>query len=182
VLNARGRAMLFEFLAYLTGLTVMALVGLAWLMHRDPFHPALYLGPMLVFLYAFLPLYLSFTQREELRGLLADGDLVYVQVLNGLGATSLCLGVLLGGAPAGRGRPALPRLPSDEFARRLAGAAVCLGLIGLAAYAYMLANVGGLAGAYGRAYGGVWADSGHVRDLQYLTIAALVLLLAALAV
>ena len=43
----------------------------------------------------------------------------------------------------------------------------------------MLANVGGLAGAYGRAYGGVWADSGHVRDLQYLTITALVLLLAA---
>jgi hypothetical protein len=73
--------MLFEFLAYLTGLTVLALVVLAWVMHRDPFHPAIYLGPMLGFLYAFLPLYLSFTQREELRGLIADRDLVYVQLL-----------------------------------------------------------------------------------------------------
>jgi hypothetical protein len=169
----------FEFLAYLTGLAVLALIALAWVMHRDPFHPVLYLGPMLVFLYAFLPLYLSFTQREELLGLLAEGDLVYVQVLNGLGAVSLCLGVLLGGAPAGGNRRSIPWLPAPAFGRRLAGAAICLGLIGLAAYAYMLANVGGLAGAYGRAYGGVWADSGHVRDLQYLTIAGLVLLLAA---
>jgi hypothetical protein len=61
----------------------------------------------------------------------------------------------------------------------LAAAAVALGLIGLAAYLYMLANVGGLGGAYGRAYGGVWADTGYVRDLQYLTVIALVLLLAA---
>jgi hypothetical protein len=171
--------MLFEFLAYLTGLTVLALLVLAWVMYRDPFHPAIYFGPMLVFLYAFVPLYLSFTQREELRGLIDDGDLVYVQSLNGLGAIALCLGVLLGGAPAGGGRAPLPWSPSEEFARRLARAAVCLGLIGLAAYAYMLANVGGFIGAYGRAYGGVWADSGHVRDLQHLTVTALVLLLVA---
>ena len=171
--------MLFEFLAYLTGLAVLALVALAWVMPRDPFHPAIYLGPMLVFLYAFLPLYLSFTQREELRGLLDDDDLVYVQTLNAFGAISLCLGVLLGGAPARAAGAVLPWLPSEEFGRRLAGAAVGLGLIGLAAYGYMLANVGGFAGAYGRAYGGVWADSGHVRDLQYLTVAALVLLLTA---
>ena len=98
-------AMLFEFFAYLTGLAVLALVVLAWVMYRDPFHPAIYFGPMLVFLYAFLPLYLSFTQREELRGLIDDGDLVYVQLLNGLGAISLCLGVLLGSAPAPGRRP-----------------------------------------------------------------------------
>ena len=73
-------AMLFEFLAYLTGLAVLALL-VARLGHAIATRsiPLIYLGPMLVFLYAFLPLYLSFTQREELRGLLADGDLVYVQ-------------------------------------------------------------------------------------------------------
>lgn len=171
--------MVFEFLAYLTGLALLALVALAWVMHRDPFHPMIYFGPMLLFLYAFLPLYLSLTQREELRDLLEVQDLIYVQSLNGLGALGLCLGILLGGAPAARGRPFGPWLPDQDFARRLAAAAKVLGLIGLAAYAYMLANVGGLAGAYGRAYGGVWADSGHVRELQYLTVAALVLLLAA---
>jgi hypothetical protein len=171
--------MLFEFTAYLTGLTVLMLVVLAWVMYRDLFHPLIYIGPMLVFLYSFLPLYLAFTQREELRGYLRDGDLIYVQALNGLGAISLCMGILLGSAPATRGRP--PRLwtPSDDVSRRLGGAAVVLGLIGLAAYVFMLAGVGGFGGAYGRAYGGVWADSGHVRDLQYLTITALVLLLAA---
>jgi hypothetical protein len=171
--------MLFECMAYLTGLAVLAFGGLAWVMHRDSFHPLIYIGPMLAFLYSFLPLYLSFTQHEELRGYLGEGDLIYVQALNALGALSLCLGILLGSAAAPGGR--LPRawLPSDRFARRLAGAAVCLGLIGLAAYLYMLINVGGLAGAYGRAYGGVWADTGYVRDLQYLTVTALVLLLAA---
>jgi hypothetical protein len=171
--------MLFEFLAYLIGLSVLALIVVAWATYRDSFHPLIYIGPMLVFLYSFLPLYLSFTQREALRGYLDDGDLVYVQILNGLGAISLCLGILLGSAPAAPGRAPAPWTPSDEGGRRLAGAAVFLGLIGLAAYLYMLANVGGFGGAYGRAYGGVWADTGYVRDLLYLTISALVLLLAA---
>lgn len=170
--------MLFEFFAYLTGLAVLAGVVLAWVIHRDSFHPLIYIGPMLVFLYSFLPLYLAITQREELRGYIGDGDLTYVQILNGLGAIGLCAGILLGSGPAMAGRPQ-PWLPSDHFSRRLAGAAVVVGLIGLAAYVYMLANVGGFGGAYGRAYGGVWADTGYIRDLQYLTITALVLLLAA---
>ena len=171
--------MLFELLAYLIGLAVLALVVVAWAIYRDCFHPLIYIGPMLVFLYSFLPLYLSFTQREALRGYLDDADLVYVQVLNGLGAISLCLGILLGSALAAGGRPPAPWTPSDDVSRRLAGGAVFLGLIGLAAYLYMLANVGGFGGAYGRAYGGVWADTGYIRDLLYLTITALVLLLAA---
>jgi hypothetical protein len=171
--------MQFEFLAYLTGLSVLALVVVAWAIYRDCFHPLVYFGPMLVFLYSFLPLYLSFTQREALRGYLADRDLVYVQIVNGLGAISLCLGILLGSAPAAGRRPPAAWSPSDDVRRRLAGAAVSLGLVGLAAYVYMLANVGGFGGAYGRAYGGVWADSGYIRDLLYLTITALVLLLAA---
>jgi hypothetical protein len=171
--------MLFEFIAYLTGLAVLTLIGLAWVMYRDSFHPVIYIGPMLVFLYSFLPLYLSLTQREELRAYLADDDLIYVQILNGLGAICLCTGILLGSGSAPGNRAPRPWLPTDEIRRRLAGAAVFLGLIGLAAYVYMLANVGGFGGAYGRAYGGVWADTGYIRDLLYLTITALVLLLAA---
>jgi hypothetical protein len=171
--------MLFEFLAYLTGLSVLALVVVAWLVYRDCFHPLMYMGPMLGFLYAFLPVYLGFTQREALRGYLDDGDLVYVQIVNGLGAVSLCLGVLLGSAPAAGSRPGAAWTSSADFSRRLAGAAVALGFVGLAAYVFMLANSGGFAGAYGRAYGGVWAETGYIRDLLYLTITALVLLLAA---
>ena len=163
--------MLFEFIAYLTGLAVLAFVVLAWVTSRDSFHPLIYIGPMLVFLYSFLPLYLALTQREELRAYLADRDLIYVQTLNCLGAVSLCLGILLGGAAATAGRPR-PGLPPEAVSRRLAGAAVLLGALGLAAYLYMLANVGGFGAAYGRAYGGVWAESGHIRDLQYLTITA----------
>ena len=117
--------------------------------------------------------------REELRGYLAEGDLVYVQVLNGLGALCLCLGILLGSAPTAASHPPRRWMPTDQVRRRLAGAAVVVGLIGLAAYVLMLANVGGFGGAYGRAYGGVWADIGYVRELQYLTITALLLLLAA---
>jgi hypothetical protein len=133
---------------------------------------------MLAFLYSFLPLYLAFTQREGLRAYLDDDDLIYVQILNGLGAISLCLGVLLGSGPAIGSRPQAWTL-QHGVRRRLAGAAVGLGLIGLAAYLYMLAHVGGFSGAYGVAYGGVWADTGYVRDLPYLTVTALLLLLAA---
>jgi oligosaccharide repeat unit polymerase len=114
-----------------------------------------------------------------LRVYLGDDDLIYVQILNGLGAICLCLGILLGSAPTPGNRAPRPWLPTDEIRRRLAGAAVVIGLIGLTAYLYMLANVGGFGGAYGQAYGGVWADTGYIRDLQYLTVTALVLLLAA---
>ena len=139
----------------------------------------IYIGPMLVFLYSFLPLYLTFTQREALRGYLDDGELIYVQSLNGLGALSLCLGILLGSAPLSGSRPPRPWMPTDQVRRRLAAAAVVVGLMGLAAYLFMLANVGGFGGAYGRAYGGVWADIGYVRELPYLTVTSLLLLLAA---
>jgi hypothetical protein len=125
--------MWFELFAYLTGLAVLALIGLAWLMYRDSFHPLIYIGPMLLFLYSFLPLYLSFTQREGLRGYLDDGDLIYVQTLNALGALSLCLGILLGSGPAAARRPPPPWFFDQGFSHRLTAAAVGLGLIGLAA-------------------------------------------------
>jgi hypothetical protein len=46
--------MLFELLAYLTGLSVVALTVVAWVVHRDCFQPLISIGPMLLFLYSFL--------------------------------------------------------------------------------------------------------------------------------
>ncbi len=85
----------------------------------------------------------------------------------------------MGSGPAAVRHRSPPDPLPPAVGRRLAHAALVLGCVGLAAYAYMLAHVGGLSAAYGRAYGGVWADSGYIRDLQFLTIAALLLLLAA---
>ena len=170
---------MFAALAYLTGLIVVFFALLAWLGHRDPFHPMFYIGPMLIFLYSGMPLMLNLGQPEQLRGYLGESELVYVQTLNLIGTLCICLGIMLGSGPAASWhRAESPTLP-PQAGRRLTHAALLLGGIGLAAYAYMLINVGGLSAAYGRAYGGVWADTGYVRDLQILTIPALLLLLAA---
>jgi hypothetical protein len=167
------------FLAYLTGLIVVLAAVLAWLRHRDPFHPMFYIGPMLIFLYSALPLILTAAEPEQLRGYLSDRELIYVQALNLIGTFCICAGVLLGGGPAASWHRLRPQTLPPHVGRRLTRAALIVGGAGLAAYAYMLANAGGLAGAYGRAYGGVWADTGYIRDLQLLTISAILLLLAA---
>ena len=171
--------MLFDFLTYLTGLIAIVFVFFAWQQHRDPFHPMLYIGPMLIYLYSALPVMLTLVQPRQLRGFLDEGDLVYVQTLNLIGTFCLCAGILLGSGPAAAWHRARPDALPPAVARRLAQAALVLGGIGLAAYAYMLGHTGGLDAAYGRAYGGVWADSGSIRDLQLLTVVALLLLFAA---
>jgi hypothetical protein len=171
--------MSFGVLAYLTGLIVVVFALLAWLRHRDPFHPMFYIGPMLIFLYSAMPLMLTIGKPEQLQGYLNQSELIYVQTLNLIGTLCICAGILLGSGPAVTWHRVGAQRLSPAVSRRLARAAVVLGGIGLAAYAYMLVNAGGLEGAYGRAFGGVWADTGYVRDLQLLTIAALLLLLTA---
>ena len=171
--------MTFELLAYFTGLIVLGFAICAWQQHRDPFHPIFYIGPMLIFLYSALPIMLTLGQPHQLHGYLSDSDLVYVQTLNLIGTFCFCAGILLGSGPAVAWYRSQPDGLPLEVGRRLAHAALVIGGVGLAAYAYMLVHVGGLEAAYGHFYGGVWADTGYIRDLQFLTIVALLLLLAA---
>jgi hypothetical protein len=150
----------------------------AWQATRDPFHPMLVLGGLLAFMYVLMPGYLHLTDPGGLRWHVGDDQLVHVQLINLLGAGAICLGVLAGAAPGSRPSGHLWQ-PTPELARMLLVAGWALGLLGLAAFAYTIAHVGGLGAAYGRPYGGGWAETGYVRDAAKLTLPALLFIMIA---
>ncbi|HSF02555.1 MAG TPA: hypothetical protein VLA62_06075, partial [Solirubrobacterales bacterium] len=94
--------MLFETLLYFTGATIILFFVLSFVRHRDPFHPLIYVAPILFFLYTFLPLYLTTTQGDELRSYFSEKSLAHVQFINWLGVVSICLGALVGSRGVGR--------------------------------------------------------------------------------
>ena len=121
--------MSFEAIVCFTCLTIFIFIFFAFVRHQDPFHPLICIGPMLLFLYVFLPLYLAVTQGGELRSYVSEGDLAYVQLINWLGVVSLCSGTLIGGRSAGRWDEvrAEPEALSPAAHRRLVRTGVVLG-------------------------------------------------------
>lgn len=142
--------------------------------HRDAFHPLVYLGAMLAFLYGLLPLYLHSTGR--LYHFIGAKDLIFVQSVNLVGVIALLLGAARGGMERSS-KSSSNETPSLYDVRRLRRGATLLGLLGILGFAYMIANVGGLDAAYGRAFGGGWADLGYVRELPLLSLPAFMFLI-----
>ena len=170
---------LFAFLAFLTGWVALGTVFLAYRKSRDSFHPSIYLGLMLFFLYSYLPLYLFYTDAAGLGSFLSAKQLQYVQGLNLLGVISLCAGALSGDHNVKfRQSPHPGWMIPPTLHKRINRAAIFLGLIGVSGFLYGLANVGGLSVAYGRGYGGGAAVSGYLREAFLLTLPALLWLMA----
>ena len=164
----------FVFLAITTGAIALVSLWFAYRRSRDSFHPMIYLGLMLFFLYSYMPLSLVLEDAETLKTYLSVPQLEYVQTLNFLGVLCMCVGVLVGSRNH-RWHPMhyLNWQLSPQTQVRLKRAAIVLGFIGLAGFTYGIANVGGLVAAYGRAYGGGTSASGYTREAFLLTVPAL---------
>jgi hypothetical protein len=168
---------LFRTLIVSTALVVVVFMAIAYRRSRDPFHPMLYLGSMVFFMYVVMPWYLGTFRSLELQEFLRDEQLSYVQAINLIGVVGLLGGVLVGAGGARFVPDALPATLGGAIRRRLYMAALGLGGIGWAGYLYTLVQVGGFAAAYGERYGGGWDDSGYVRESFLLTIPALILIM-----
>lgn len=158
-----------------TGAIVVAVVGTmatAYVRARDPLHPAFVLGPMLLFLYVGVPLYLL--QGDGFFGYLTDEQAVFAQAINLAGVCALCGGILVGG----RGVRFAEGACAAATGARVEPIAFFLGAMGLAGFVAGILGVGGFENAYGRGYGGGWSDSGYARELYHLTISAILLLFA----
>lgn len=152
---------------------VLTIVG-ALVRHRDTFHPALFIGPMLAFHYCYSPLVLQ--DSGGFVGYLWSHHVERAQWVHLAGVGVLCLGLLWGS----RRRP-LHSLhagdPPEQIDRvKLLRGSLVLGIAGLASFAYGINYVGGFTQAYGRAYGGGSAESGWIRDTVLLCLPALLLL------
>jgi hypothetical protein len=145
----------------------------AYASSRDVFHPLMFIGPMMMFMYVWMPARLD--RIGGLDGFFQRDQLDYVQAMNLLGVTCFVLGCLSVGTMLPRG-PALDRPISPAG---LVEGGTVLGLIGLAAWLVAIMNVGGLSAAFSSSYSGGWDDNGYVRDASLLMFPAFLLILAA---
>lgn len=165
--------MTFEFLIIAAG--AIALLGVAFALDgsRDVFHPLVILGPMLAFLYGWMPAKL-WTKNAFDR--FFDGDqLVHVQTINALGVAALVGCCLLAGVRVTKRNPDRYRQLSDTTMKRLLIGGAIAGGLGLMCWGITIINVGGFVNAYSTSYSGGWDDSGYVRDGSLLLLVGLMM-------
>jgi len=166
---------MYELTIWLTGAIALGAAWMGYRSSRDTFHPLVFLGPMLAYSYGLTPLLLLYSGGPW-RWLPREA-MPYVQLYYLLGVLMITAGVLSAGRPPRK--RAKPWDPAPALRRQLRSSGLLLGGIGVAAFYYMVDNVGGLEAAYGTAHGEGWADSGYVREAFFLIIPALMLLLMA---
>ena len=171
---------MFELLLFAAAGIALLGVLIAWDGSRDVFHPLIFIGPMLAFLYGWMPWQLF--SSGGLAQFFDDDQLVHVQTLNVLGILVFILACLGSGLRA-KPQPTRPRSASLSplGARRLLWGAACSGAVGLLCWSITILNVGGFTKAFSASYSGGWDDSGYIRDGSLLLLVGVLLSVTALA-
>jgi hypothetical protein len=168
---------MFETLIWITMAVAVLGMAVAFDGSRDIFHPLMYVSPMFLFLYGWMPL--RMLHAGQLTAYFTDQQLVHIQWLNLAGVTAFVGGCLFAGCRVKR-RGRAPRI-SDLAERRLMMGGAVAGSLGLAAWLVTIVNVGGFVNAFSRSYGGGWDDNGYVRDGAIMMLAGVLLIHAAIA-
>jgi hypothetical protein len=169
---------MFEALLFAALLVSIAGMACALDGSRDIFHPLVFIGPMMAFLYFWMPY--QIWMQDGLLKYFDISQLDFVQKVNVLGILAFVVGCLSAGLRLRR--PSTPRMPPlSQFAlRRMLIGAGTLGTIGLTCWGITIINVGGFVNAYSRAYSGGWDDSGYIRDASLLLLVGVLLSITAL--
>jgi len=168
------------FEALLWSVFVIVFIGIVAALDgsRDVFHPLVFIGPMLAFIYGWMPLRLL--SEDGLTRFFDSDQLLFVQVLNIAGIVAFIGACLAAGSRVKRRETEAPVLSAQGCRRlKLGGAAV--GGVGLLCWLISIVNVGGFVNAFSRSYSGGWDDSGYVRDGSLLLLVGLLLLVAVIA-
>lgn len=170
---------MFELMLLAAAALAIAGAVLAYDGSRDVFHPLVFLGPMFVFLYAWMPWKLL--QHHGLEQFFDKDQLRFVQTLNILGIAAFVIGCLAMGVRFRRNqRETIPATMTPRVLQRLLIGACVLGSVGLVCWTITIINVGGFTAAFSNAYGGGYDDSGYVRDGAMLLLVALLLIMTSL--
>ena len=152
---------------------VIILGGAIWYAYvgsGDVFHPLMLTGPMMAFIYAWMPYKLD--SIGGLAGFFQRDQLDYIQQINVCGVACFVLGCLSVGARQ-RGQ----RFPEPEVSPAiLALCGTIMGCIGTVCW--VVAVIHGTGGDLTGFRGG-WDDSGYIRDASLLAFPAFLLILAA---
>jgi hypothetical protein len=168
---------MFTILIWAMALIVGGAMWYAYATSGDVFHPMMLLGPMLLFLYVWMPVKLDAV--GGLDGFFQRDQLDFVQTVNVLGVACLIAGCLSINCHLPARRPVWAQLSPSAMV--FAGTVV--GLAGLGAWLISLKNIGGIAAlgeALSTGYGGGWDENGYVRDGSLLLFPAMLLIIAAI--
>ena len=150
---------------------------------RDVFHPLMFVGPMLGFLYAWMPSKLL--AADGLARFFDPDQLLFVQRLNLLGLLAFVVACLAAGVRLPRPVTAPDISPrarlSPEACRRLLIGGVVSGLVGLGCWLVTIHNVGGFVNAFSASYSGGWDDNGYIRDGSLLLLVGVLLAVSSMA-
>jgi hypothetical protein len=169
------------FEALLVATALVAVIGLLAALDgsRDVFHPLVFIAPMLVFLYSWMPYKLW--SADGLDRYFDTNQLLFVQRINIFGVLAFvgaCLWV--GVRLPGNRVISMPPLTQEACRRLLIGAAIT-GTVGVICWGVTIINVGGFSAAYSTSYTGGWDDSGYVRDGTLQLLVGVLLAITSLA-
>ena len=157
------------FLVLLLATAAIAAIGIFCVLDGsgDIFHPLVLIGPMMIFLYTWMPwkLYMN----GGLARFFDYHQMMYIAELNLLGVLAFvgcCLAVGVRSVPR---RNIRMKLSPTACRRLLIGGAIA-GSFGLLCWAVTIVNVGGFVNAYSSSYSGGWDDSGYIRDGSILLL------------
>ena len=174
--TAQGLVMFEILLIVAAAISVIGLVA-AYDGSKDVFHPLIFIAPMLIFLYSWMPWKLL--QHDGLNRFFDNDQLRNVQVLNVLGILAFVAACLAGGVRLRGARTVPQSYPLSVLNRLMVGGTV-LGVVGLTCWIISVKNVGGLVAAFSTSYSGGFDDSGYVRDGAMLLLVALLLIVTSL--
>ncbi|MEG9431467.1 O-antigen polymerase [Terriglobus sp. ADX1] len=157
------------FVALLIATGAIALIGTICALDgsHDIFHPLVLIGPMMAFLYTWMPwkLYMN----GGLSRFFDSNQLLFIATLNLLGVAAF-VGCCLSVGVRSVLRRNIRRRLSPSTAKRLLFGGSIAGSLGLLCWAITIVNVGGFVNAFSASYSGGWDDSGYIRDGSILLL------------
>lgn len=169
------------FEALLVATALVAVIGLLAALDgsRDVFHPLVFIAPMMVFLYGWMPYKLW--SVDGLDRYFDTNQLLFVQRINLIGVLAFVAACLWAGVRLPGDRAiSMPSLSQEACRRLLIGAAIT-GTVGVICWGVTIINVGGFSAAYSTSYTGGWDDSGYVRDGTLQLLVGVLLAITSLA-
>jgi hypothetical protein len=169
---------MFEICLLITVVIVACGITFAMDGSRDVFHPLIFVGPMFLFIYGWMPWKLF--QSGGLEQFFDMDQLLFVETLNILGVLAFIAACLSVGTRFKQNRPKTPEKLSLPTCHRLLIGASIAGAIGLLCWSITIINVGGFVNAFSASYSGGWDDSGYVRDGSLLMLVGVLLSVSSL--
>lgn len=169
---------MFEFMLLIAAAIALFGFVVAFDGSRDAFHPLVFIGPMLAFLYGWMPFKLL--SADGLARFFDNDQLIFVQSLNICGVLAFVLACLAVGVKLKSKSTQPQRRLSPRTCERLLWGAAITGGIGLLCWSITIINVGGFVNAFSASYAGGWDESGYVRDGSLLLLVGVLLAVSSL--